>query len=127
MEDYEAWIRMAGQGCLGAALPAPLVRYRIRSDSMLQGMNEDQGLYLAELIAQRHPDLYARYGAELFALQNANGPSLRWNHPAAEQIDFRARYFELLGAHQRLLRFLRPAAPAVKALRTLKKRFGRPS
>ncbi|HEU5089160.1 MAG TPA: glycosyltransferase, partial [Roseiflexaceae bacterium] len=120
LEDHEAWLRMVAQGCIGVSIPDPLVRYRIRNDSMLQKMNEDQGLYLTELIAQRHPDLYKQYGAELFALQNANGPSLRWNHPAAEQIDFRARYFELLGAHQRLLRFLRPAAPAVKALRTLK-------
>lgn len=125
MEDYESWIRMLAQGCIGVSIPEPLVRYRTRPESMLRAMNEEQVLYLSEMIAEQHPQLYQRYGPELFALQNANGPALRWTHPAAEQIDFRIRYHELLGAHQRLLGMLGPIRPAVKALRGLQSRLGR--
>ena len=122
MEDYESWIRMVAQGCIGVSIPEPLVRYRIRPESMLRAMHEDQGLYLSELIAERHPELYQRYGYELFALQNANGAALRWTHPAAEQTDFRARYYELLGAHERLLRLFGPIRPVVKILRGIRRK-----
>lgn len=125
LEDHESWIRMVAQGCIGVSIPEPLVRYRIRPESMLRAMNEEQGLYLMELIAERHPELYQRYGHALFALQNANGSALRWNHPAAAQIDFRARYLELLAAHERLLGLLGPLRPAVKTLRGLGQRLRR--
>jgi len=50
---------------------------------MWQGSSRAQHLYLMDLIAQLHPDLYREYGAELFCLLNANGSSQKWIKPAA--------------------------------------------
>jgi hypothetical protein len=83
-EDYEGWVALLEQGGVGVSLPLPLVRYRVRSGSMYQSGNQMQLLYLYDLLAQRHPDLYRLWGAELFHLQNANGPGHAWNHPAQQ-------------------------------------------
>ncbi|MDX2110395.1 MAG: glycosyltransferase [Verrucomicrobiota bacterium] len=81
-EDYEAWIAMLGAGLGGVSLPEILVRYRIRSGSLWQASTRDQQLYLYEQLVRLHPALYQRWGGELFALQNANGPAHTWNRPA---------------------------------------------
>ncbi|MDZ4720528.1 MAG: glycosyltransferase [Roseiflexaceae bacterium] len=81
LEDFEAWITLVEAGGVGVSLPHPLVNYRIRKGSMFRGSQRDQQLYLYELISELHPQAYQRWGAELFHLQNANGPAYTWNHP----------------------------------------------
>lgn len=82
LEDYDSWLSVVQSGALGVSIPEPLYHYRIRSDGRLQSIHEDQALYLYDLIVQQHRELYAEYGGELFQLQNANGPSYLWQHPA---------------------------------------------
>jgi glycosyltransferase involved in cell wall biosynthesis len=82
-EDFELWISLLKAGCGGVALVDPLSFYRIRNDSMWQGSAREQHLFLQDLIASFHPDLYAAYGAELFCLQNANGSAQKWIKPSA--------------------------------------------
>jgi glycosyltransferase involved in cell wall biosynthesis len=82
LEDFEAWITLVEAGGVGVSLPHPLVNYRIRKGSMFRSSQRDQQLYLYELISELHPQAYQRWGAELFHLQNANGPAYTWNHPA---------------------------------------------
>jgi glycogen(starch) synthase len=81
-EDFGAWVAFAAAGWAGVSIPAPLVRYRVRGDSMLRGINPVQSLYLYDVLQSAFPELFRRFGAELFALQNANGPARLWNHPA---------------------------------------------
>ncbi|HSH09714.1 MAG TPA: glycosyltransferase, partial [Oceanipulchritudo sp.] len=81
LEDYEGWWSMAEAGCGGVAIPEALVRYRIRGDSMFRVIEPDKKLYLYDLISAEHPGLMARYGLELFNLQNANGPAYGWDQP----------------------------------------------
>lgn len=82
-EDYELWINLVKNGCGGVALPDPLCRYRIRTDSMWQGSGREQHLHLQDLIVQFHPELFREYGGELFNLQNANGPAQKWIKPSS--------------------------------------------
>ncbi|NBD38117.1 MAG: glycosyltransferase, partial [Verrucomicrobia bacterium] len=82
-EDYELWVRFVENGCGGVSLPEPLTLYRIRNDSMWQGSSREQHLYLQDLIARQHPDLFREYGPELFGLQNANGSAQKWIKPSA--------------------------------------------
>jgi len=81
LEDYEGWISMAEAGCGGVSIPEPLVQYRIRGDSMFKVIEGDKKLYLYDLISAEHPDLFSRYGTELFNLENANGPAYGWDQP----------------------------------------------
>lgn len=81
-EDYESWLAMAAAGCGGVSIPEPLVGYRIRAGSHWQSSSPAQHLYLYETMAALHADLYRRFGPELFALLNANGPAHAWNRPA---------------------------------------------
>jgi glycosyltransferase involved in cell wall biosynthesis len=119
-EDHEAWIRMLARGCVGVSLPKMLVSYRVRETSMLRSAEPDTQLWLAELIAARHPQIYQRYGLELFALQNANGSALLWNHPGTATIDYRERATAAETAYQRLrgrLAFLDPVLGLARKLR----------
>lgn len=83
LEDYESWISMAEAGCGGVAIPETLVEYRIRETSMFRVIDNDKKLYLYDLIAEEHPELFKEYGKELFGLQNANGPAHYWDQPSA--------------------------------------------
>jgi glycogen synthase len=83
-EDYEVWLNLAQAGGVGVSLPYPYANYRVRPESMYRGANQDQQWYLFELLSKFHPELYQRWGTELFHLQNANGPAYLWNHPAIE-------------------------------------------
>jgi glycogen synthase len=83
LEDYEGWIGMLAAGCGALAIPEPLTRYRVREASMFQVINGDQFLYLYDIIVREHPELYRRYGPELFHLLNANGPCHLWAEPTA--------------------------------------------
>ena len=81
LEDYEGWLSLAEAGCGGVAIPEPLVRYRIRGDSMFKVIERDKQLYLYDLIAEEHPGLYGAYGKELFGILNANGPAHSFDQP----------------------------------------------
>ncbi|RCJ32529.1 glycosyltransferase [Nostoc punctiforme NIES-2108] len=82
LEDYECWINMCEKGWLGVVIPELHYFYRIRSDSRLQKGNREQLLYLYELIAEEHPQLYQDYGAEVYHLLNQNGASWLWDNPS---------------------------------------------
>ena len=83
-EDYEGWVGMLAAGEVGVSLPHPLARYRVRVGSMYQSSNQDQQLYLYDLLTQRHAEHYQQWGSDLFNLQNANGPGYLWNYPALD-------------------------------------------
>jgi glycogen(starch) synthase len=100
LEDYDAWISMLEHGCVGVSLPDPLVQYRVRKDSMYHSLSEAQMLEMYARIVERHHATYERYGAELFALQNENGPGWRWNHPATDPPDV---LYQRLARLERLL------------------------
>lgn len=82
LEDYECWINLLKHGWLGVSLPECLVRYRMRTGSMLRLATENQLHYLYDLMVRTHPELYRQWGGELAALQAINGSSIRWDHPA---------------------------------------------
>ncbi len=87
LEDHDAWISMVEHGCIGVSLPDLLVRYRLRNDSMYHSLSEAQILEMYDWIVTRHRSTYERYGADLFALQNENGPGWRWSHPGTDPPD----------------------------------------
>lgn len=109
LEDQAAWIALLGAGYGGVSLPEPLVRYRVRESSMFRSISAAQYLYTHNLMAAKHPELYARFGGELYNLLNANGPAYLWDQAAAwhgpydkivrERDDAQAR-----GRHERHLR-----------------------
>lgn len=82
LEDYECWISLCEQGWVGVVLPALHYFYRIRPTSRLGTSNREQLLYLYEAIARLHPDLYSKYGSEIYQLLNQNGASWLWDHPS---------------------------------------------
>ncbi|MBU1912578.1 MAG: glycosyltransferase [Candidatus Omnitrophica bacterium] len=89
-EDYESWIELLKQGGVGVSLPFCLVRYRVRKNSMHRSTTPNSHLYVYELITQHHPELYEKWGEELFHLQNANGPGRSW-----QNLSFGTRWYEL--------------------------------
>ncbi|MGQ9549782.1 MAG: glycosyltransferase [Roseiflexus sp.] len=120
LEDYEAWISMLEHGCMGISLPDPLVYYRVRTDSMYRSLSEAQMLEMYALIVDRHRALYERYGAELFALQNENGPGWRWNHPATDPPDVLQQH-QIKALQQRLARLEQLLAIPIKMRRMLRR------
>lgn len=84
MEDYDGWIGLAKNGYLGVSIPEPLVKYRIRQDSMSRQFNPDMRFFLNEQIAAGHKEIYNKYGHEILNLLMQNGPSYKWNNPTFE-------------------------------------------
>ncbi|MBO9342260.1 MAG: glycosyltransferase [Roseiflexus sp.] len=120
LEDYDAWISMLEHGCVGISLPDPLVQYRVRADSMYRSLSEAQILEMYALIVERHRATYERYGAELFALQNENGPGWRWNHPATDPPDV-LQQRQIMALQQRLTRLERLLAIPIGMRRVLRR------
>lgn len=81
LEDYEGWLSMCANGCFGVSIPEPLVKYRVRTDSMSRQFNRDMLIYLRERMASFNPNIYKEYGEELFKLTDANGPGYLWDNP----------------------------------------------
>lgn len=81
LEDYDGWLGLCENGYFGVSIPEPLVRYRVRTDSMSRQFNPDMRLYLCEQLVNGHKELYKKYGDEIFQLLLANGPSYKWNNP----------------------------------------------
>jgi len=82
LEDYECWISLCEQGWAGVVIPEFHYFYRIRPGSRLGTSNREQLLYLYEAISQLHPDLYRKYGSEIYHLLNQNGASWLWDNPS---------------------------------------------
>lgn len=82
LEDYECWLSICEQGWLGVVIPELHYFYRIRANSRLQTSNRDQLLVLYEQIAALHPELYQKYGTEIYNLTNQNGASWLWENPS---------------------------------------------
>jgi glycogen(starch) synthase len=80
LEDYEAWIRMVSRGKQGVSIPEPLVRYRVRSDSMARQFKRKTVLFMYEQMVKANSELYREWGDQLFMLINANGPGYLWNN-----------------------------------------------
>jgi len=120
LEDYDAWISMLEHGCIGVSLPDLLVRYRLREGSMYQSLTEAQVLEMYTVIVERHRATYERYGAELFALQNENGPAWRWNHPATEPPDVLGQQ-QIASLRSRIDRFEGILAVPLSMRRTLRR------
>lgn len=83
MEDYEGWITMMENGWGGVSIPEVLANYRVRHNSMYHSANDEQRLYLYDIILQNHESLYRKHGDELFNLLNANGPAIHWDSPSS--------------------------------------------
>ncbi|MFD2659288.1 glycosyltransferase [Paenibacillus thailandensis] len=84
MEDYEGWVAMASNGCIGVSIPEPLVHYRVRSNSMSRQFNRDVIIYLRQRLSEFNSSLYQKYGLELFNLIDANGPGYLWDNPTLD-------------------------------------------
>lgn len=84
LEDHEAWLRLAGNGCLGISIPEPLIDYRVREGSMSRVWHETTRVLMWQQIASRNRELYDRWGAEVYQLLNANGPGRLWKNPSLE-------------------------------------------
>jgi glycosyltransferase involved in cell wall biosynthesis len=81
MEDYESWVSMCESGCPGISIPYPLVKYRIRTNSMSRKFDRDTVINLYQKLSAYHPSLYSKFGKELFNICTANGPGYMWNNP----------------------------------------------
>lgn len=82
LEDYEGWISMVSNGCIGVSIPEPLVNYRVRSDSMSRQFNRDMLLYLRDRMSHLNHAAYEKNSVELFNLIDANGPGYLWDNPS---------------------------------------------
>ena len=82
MEDYDSWISLAEAGHFGVSIPEPLLKYRVRTNSMSRNFNEANILRSIEMISVNHTALYRKYGVETFNLLQSNGPSYLWNNPS---------------------------------------------
>ena len=82
LEDLDGWLDLLAAGWAGVSLPDLLVRRRAPRRSAPGGVPapipDDY-----ERAARRHATLYQSWAVDLFHLQNANGPGVRWYHPAA--------------------------------------------
>lgn len=85
LDDWDSVISLMAAGLRGAMLPAPLFRYRIRGGSIFRSK---RGLWDVnyEKICAKHSAYFNRYGAEIAAFLNANGPNRNYHipgHPSA--------------------------------------------
>jgi glycosyltransferase involved in cell wall biosynthesis len=90
LELHDLWIGLVARGRAGVSLPEILACSSSSPDSSVRALTRDHALAVRELLCDRHPDVYARFGADLFGLENANGPALGWSSPGAasrEEID----------------------------------------
>ena len=84
MEDYEAWLRMVGAGCLGVSIPEILVDYRVRPDSMSRSADRNQVVLMRERIGILNANQFDVWGSEIFQLMNANGPGYLWSNGSVD-------------------------------------------
>ncbi len=74
LDDWEGVIKLIANGQYGMMIPKALFEYRIRSNSIFRTKANLWDLNF-EKITSKHKALYDRWGAELVAFLNANGPN----------------------------------------------------
>lgn len=84
LEDYEGWLNMCAHGYSGISIPEVLVKYRVRPESMSRQFNRSMIIYLINQLSEHHPELYSKFGLEIYNLLLANGPGYLWNNPTFE-------------------------------------------
>ena len=84
MEDFDGWLNLCANGYFGVSIPEPLVKYRIRSDSMSRQFNPDMRLYLLDKLSENKQEIFQKFSLEIYNLLLENGPSYFWNNPTWE-------------------------------------------
>ncbi len=74
LDDWEGVISLVAAGHLGVMIPEPLFGYRIRANSIFRSNNSLWDINF-EQITRKHSQAYSKWGAELVAFLNANGPN----------------------------------------------------
>lgn len=80
LDDWDSVISLMAAGLRGAMLPAPLFRYRIRESSIFRSKRALWEVNY-EKIATKHAAYFNRFGAEIAAFLNANGPNANYHIP----------------------------------------------
>jgi len=80
-EDWELAVRILGAGRPIVTIPAPLMRYRIRENSLLRTMNDVQNQVMRERFFTTHEETVARFSMET---------AMQIEHRYAEQIHWSA-------------------------------------
>jgi glycosyltransferase involved in cell wall biosynthesis len=80
LDDWESVISLMAAGLRGVMLPQAKFRYRIRDASIFRSK---RGLWDVnfEKIARKHAAYYDKFGAEIAAFLNANGPNTHYHVP----------------------------------------------
>ncbi len=91
LDDWESVISLMAAGLRGVMLPQAHFRYRIRSASIFRSK---RGLWDVnfEKIAMKHAAYYDKFGSEIAAFLNANGPNTHYHlpgHRSGYRRDFR--------------------------------------
>lgn len=84
MEDYDGWVGLAANGCLGVAIPEKLNIYRVRKNSMSRQFNKKMRIYLYETSIKEHVNLLSKYAKDAYMLLLTNGQPFYWNNPTTE-------------------------------------------
>lgn len=74
LDDWEGVIALLAGGHRGVMIPEALFEYRIRPNSIFRSTHNLWDLNY-EKITQKHRGLYNRWGADIAAFMNANGPN----------------------------------------------------
>lgn len=82
MEDYDGWVSLAENGCLGVSIPEKMNLYRIRKNSMSRKFNKKMRIYLYEISKEGHEKLFEKYSKDVFMLLLTNGQPYYWNNPS---------------------------------------------
>lgn len=81
MEDYDGWVSLAENGCLGVSIPEKLNLYRVRKDSMSRQFNKKMRIYLYQISRQGHEKIFEKYSKDIYMLLLTNGQPFYWNNP----------------------------------------------
>lgn len=81
MEDYDGWVSLAENGCLGVSIPEKLNLYRVRKDSMSRQFNKKMRIYLYQTSRNGHEKIFEKYSKEIYMLLLTNGQPFYWNNP----------------------------------------------
>lgn len=76
--DDVLWLRMVMKGYCGIAVPE-FLSYLHESEEKLEEERVSLRLSALEGLSRQFPEVYQRYGVEIFNLLNANGPGFYWD------------------------------------------------
>lgn len=115
LEDYELIIRLAGLNMGVVVLPEVLFNYRVRTDSMVRGINPYKRKLINEYIRAKHQELYSIYAVQLLNLEAMNGPAHLIDNPSldydfADKLPVGGRLAVKLAAAIKRNKYLRPIA-----------------